>query len=50
MAWSRLKSALLKLINSKELRQNLVENAKKTALLHDLNKVADVFKEGIGVC
>ena len=44
-----LKRAILNLISDKSLREELVKNAQKTALLHDQNRVVRIFKKGLGI-
>ena len=44
-----LKNAILKLISDKKLQQDLKNNAQKTVLLHDLNRVVGIFKKGLGI-
>lgn len=45
----QIRNALLKLINDEKLQQTLVDNARKTALLHDVNRVFKIFKNGMGI-
>ena len=45
----QLKEGLMKLINDKKLQQDLVNNARKTVLLHDSNRVLGIFTKGLGM-
>lgn len=44
-----LKEAILKLLSNKKLQQDLVKNAQQTALLHDQDRVAGIFKKALGI-
>jgi len=38
-----LKEAIFKLLGDRKLQQDLIKNAQKTALLHDINRVFGIF-------
>ena len=44
-----LKEAIFKLLGDRKLQQDLIKNAQKTALLHDINRVFGIFKKGLGI-
>ena len=44
-----LRKAILKLLSDRKLQEELVKNAQKTALLHDINRVFGIFKKGLGI-